>query len=193
MDERELPEILEEHYGQFVWQFIMAGYRRQEITELLAETHLYVAERWHKYDPSRAKPTTWLYQLARGAIQKYRRRENRFVTVLSEPFDKKGGEEETCAHPDLLSESGRDIEDRIGEQEMLREVLRVAKERGITLPADGNLSPEQASVLRGIWAEVEEDACRIETENIIHPDKENDQRTKWVCPNCVLQLTLPGI
>lgn len=97
-----LAAVAEEHLDDVHAYLLYFTGDRSVAEELTSETFERACRRWHRYDPRRGSPKTWLCQLARSAAldhfraeQRRRRREDTFAlgefaevseTVFSEGF-----------------------------------------------------------------------------------------------------------
>jgi RNA polymerase sigma-70 factor (ECF subfamily) len=82
----EFSEAAERHLDDVHAYLVYLTGDRATAEELTAETFARALERWHRFDPRRAGPRTWLCQLARStaldhfrAEARRRRREDRFA------------------------------------------------------------------------------------------------------------------
>jgi RNA polymerase sigma-70 factor, ECF subfamily len=86
----EFAEAAERHLDDVHAYLVYLTGDRATAEELTAETFARALERWHRFDPSRGGPRTWLCQLARStaldhfrAEDRRRRREGRYAVVES--------------------------------------------------------------------------------------------------------------
>lgn len=82
----EFAEAAERHLDDVHAYLVYLTGDRATAEELTAETFARALERWHRYDPRRGGPCTWLCQLARStaldhfrAEERRRRREGRYA------------------------------------------------------------------------------------------------------------------
>jgi RNA polymerase sigma-70 factor, ECF subfamily len=82
---RDFAEAAERHLDDVHAYLVYLTGDRATAEELTAETFARALERWHRFDPRRAGPRTWLCQLARStaldhfrAEERRRRREGRY-------------------------------------------------------------------------------------------------------------------
>jgi RNA polymerase sigma-70 factor (ECF subfamily) len=85
---RDFAEAAERHLDDVHAYLVYLTGDRGTAEELTAETFARALERWHRFDPRRGGPRTWLCQLARSTALDYfraeerrRRREGRYVLV----------------------------------------------------------------------------------------------------------------
>jgi RNA polymerase sigma factor (sigma-70 family) len=83
---RDFAEAAERHLDDVHAYLVYLTGDRGTAEELTAETFARALERWHRYDPRRGGPRTWLCQLARStaldhfrAEERRRRREGRYA------------------------------------------------------------------------------------------------------------------
>jgi RNA polymerase sigma-70 factor (ECF subfamily) len=83
---REFSEAAERHLDDVHAYLVYLTGDRATAEELTGETFARACERWHRFDPRRAGPRTWLCQLARStaldhfrAEDRRRRREGRYA------------------------------------------------------------------------------------------------------------------
>jgi RNA polymerase sigma-70 factor (ECF subfamily) len=96
---RNFAEAAERHLDDVHAYLVYLTGDRGTAEELTGETFARALERWHRYDPRRAGPRTWLCQLARStaldhfrAEARRRRREGRYAAQLREGADAVFGE-----------------------------------------------------------------------------------------------------
>jgi RNA polymerase sigma-70 factor (ECF subfamily) len=84
----EFAEAAERHLDDVHAYLVYLTGDRATAEELTAETFARALERWHRYDPRRGGPRTWLCQLARStaldhfrAEERRRRREGRYAVA----------------------------------------------------------------------------------------------------------------
>jgi RNA polymerase sigma-70 factor (ECF subfamily) len=87
----EFAEAAERHLDDVHAYLVYLTGDRATAEELTAETFARACERWHRFDPRRGGPRTWLCQLARStaldhfrAEERRRRREGRYAAELRE-------------------------------------------------------------------------------------------------------------
>ena len=87
----EFAEAAERHLDDVHASLVYLTGDRATAEELTAETFARACERWHRFDPRRGGPRTWLCQLARStaldhfrAEERRRRREGRYAAELRE-------------------------------------------------------------------------------------------------------------
>ena len=85
---RDFAEAAERHLDDVHAYLVYLTGDRAIAEELTAETFARAFERWHRFDPRRAGPRTWLCQLARStaldhfrAEERRRRREGRYAVA----------------------------------------------------------------------------------------------------------------
>jgi RNA polymerase sigma-70 factor, ECF subfamily len=98
---RSFAEAAERHLDDVHAYLVYLTGDRPTAEELTAETFARALERWHRFDPRRGMPRTWLCQLARStaldhfrAEERRRRREGRYAV------------EETCEGGDAVFGEG---------------------------------------------------------------------------------------
>ena len=86
----DFAEAAERHLDDVHAYLVYLTGDRATAEELTAETFARALERWHRYDPRRGGPRTWLCQLARStaldhfrAEERRRRREGRYAVAES--------------------------------------------------------------------------------------------------------------
>jgi RNA polymerase sigma-70 factor (ECF subfamily) len=87
---RDFAESAERHLDDVHAYLVYLTGDRATAEELTAETFARALERWHRFDPRRGGPRTWLCQLARStaldhfrAEERRRRREGRYAVAES--------------------------------------------------------------------------------------------------------------
>jgi RNA polymerase sigma-70 factor (ECF subfamily) len=95
----EFAEAAERHLDDVHAYLVYLTGDRGTAEELTAETFARALERWHRFDPRRAGPRTWLCHLARStaldhfrAEERRRRREGRYAVEAREGGDAVFGE-----------------------------------------------------------------------------------------------------
>jgi len=150
-----VEQVIEKYRKLIFWQFHRAGIPDEESEDVLAEVNLYMVEQWHRYDPRKSAPQTFLYWQVRGAIRRWQRRENRYRKYTSAIISM--DMEETVEVIDNLSDWEQTyrcgLEDQIIMKESLADVLRLSFEFGINVFDTDHTSVEKEALL-AIWDKI---------------------------------------
>ena len=160
-----LEQILKKYRKLFFWQFHRARIPFEDFDEVLAEVCLYVVEKWHRYDPNKSAPQTFIYWQVQGAIKRWRKREYRYLGHIQESIyiDDAGEERNPLEYiPDESQSDGRDIEEQLIMKENLRLLLFLAKESELEINLNWQRFPRQKiEALDRIWNDVTYDDNKI--------------------------------